>query len=90
VANLVRILSLTTGNSPEALAEEIGDGGGGRLKQAVTDALNAYLRPIRSRRAELAAQPNYIREVLERGIQRAREVGAQTLDDVRRAMNMRI
>lgn len=90
VANLLRILSLTTGTSPEALAEEIGDGGGGKLKQRVTEALNVYLQPIRARRAELAAQPNYTREVLERGIQRAREVGAQTLDEVRRAMNMQI
>lgn len=79
MANLLRILSLTTGNSPVALAEEIGDGGGGKLKQAVTDALNAYLRPIRSRRVELAAQLNCINGVLERGIQRAREVGAQTI-----------
>jgi len=53
-------------------------------------AVNAYLQPIRARRAELVTQPNYIREVLKRGIQRAREVGGQTLDDVRRAMNMRI
>ena len=72
------------------MAEEIGEGRGRQAEAALTDALNAYLRPIRARRAELAAQPNYIREVLERGIQRAREVGAQTLDDVRCAMNMDI
>jgi len=90
VANLLRILSLTTGTSPEALAEDIGDGGGGKLKQRVTEALNVYLKPIRARRTELAAQPNYTREVLERGIQRARAVGTQTLDEVRRAMNMRL
>ncbi len=90
VANLLRILSLTTGTTPEALADEIADGGGGKLKQRVTDALNAYLAPIRARRAELAAQPDYVRGVLERGNERARQVGAETLDEVRRAMNMHI
>lgn len=90
VANLLRILGLSTGKSPEALANEIGDGGGGRLKQWVTQALNAYLAPIRARRQELAAQPDYLRSVLERGNRRAREVGAQTLDEVRRAMNMQL
>jgi tryptophanyl-tRNA synthetase len=90
VANLLRILALSTGKSPEALADEIGDGGGGKLKQLVTDALNAYLAPIRARRRELAAQPDYLRNVLERGNRRAREVGAQTLDEVRRAMNMQL
>jgi len=88
VANLLRILALCTGSTPEVLANEIGDGGGGKLKQRVTESLNAYLAPIRTLRAELAAQPDYIRSVLERGNRRAREVGAQTLDEVRRAMNM--
>jgi len=90
VANLLRILALCTGGTPQALAEEIGDGGGGKLKQRVIEALNAYLVPIRTRRAELAAQPDYLRSVLERGNRRAREVGERTLDDVRRAMNMQI
>jgi tryptophanyl-tRNA synthetase len=90
VANLLRIASLATGETPEAIAARIGDGGGGKLKQTVTDALNAYLAPIRKRRAELEARPDYVREVILRGNQRAREAGAKTLDEVRRAMNMQI
>jgi tryptophanyl-tRNA synthetase len=90
VANLLRILAFCTGKSPEEHAAGIGDGGGGKLKQRVTEALNAYLAPIRRRRAKLEAQPDYVREVLMRGNQRAREVAARTLDDVRRAMNMQI
>jgi tryptophanyl-tRNA synthetase len=90
VANLLRLAAMTTKRTPEELAAQIGDGGAGALKQLVTDALNAYLSPIRRRRAELSAQPDYIRDVLRRGNQRAREVAAQTLDEVRRAMNMQI
>ena len=90
VANLLRMAAMTTGDTPENIAEKIGDGGGGKLKQIVTDALNAYLAPIRKRRAELEAQPEYVRRVLLRGNERAREAGAKTLDDVRRAMNMQI
>jgi tryptophanyl-tRNA synthetase len=90
VANLLRITSLATGETPEAIAARIGDGGGGKLKQTVTDALNAYLAPIRKRRAELEARPEYVRDVILRGNERAREVGARTLDEVRRAMNMQI
>ena len=57
VANLLRLVAICTGESPEAIAERIGDGGGGKLKALLTEALNAYLAPIRERRARYAAGP---------------------------------
>jgi len=90
VSNLLMLISLATGRTPEAIAEEIGDGGGGALKRTLTESLNEYLRPIRARRAELEANPDYIRKVLLDGVAEARRVGVQTLDEVRDAMNMKI
>src|SRR5687767_656840 len=40
VSNLLLLASLCTGEPPHAIAERIGDGGSGALKQVVTDALN--------------------------------------------------
>jgi tryptophanyl-tRNA synthetase len=54
VANLLRLVSLATGRAPEAIAAEIGDGGSGKLKALLTESLNAYLAPLRAKRAELA------------------------------------
>jgi len=88
VANLLLLAALTTGGDPAALAEEIGDGGGARLKAVVTEAVNEFLAPIRAKRVELAADPAYLRSVLAQGNARAREVAVQTLDEVRRAMHM--
>jgi tryptophanyl-tRNA synthetase len=88
VANLLRLISICSGEAPEAIAERIGDGGGGRLKQELTDAMNAYLAPIRERRAHYAKDPVYVREILRRGVARAREEGIATLREVRKAMNM--
>lgn len=88
VANLLRIISLCTGTSPEAWAETIGDGGGGRLKQELTDAINAYFEPMRARRASFEADKDLVAKVLGKGNQRAREVAQETLKEVRRAMNM--
>jgi tryptophanyl-tRNA synthetase len=90
VANLLRLAALTTGRRPEAIAADLGDGGGGALKKLLTDSLNSYLAPLRKRRAELERQPDYVRSVLERGINVAREAAQKTLDDVRSAMNMQI
>ena len=90
VANLLMLISLCTGEEPQAIAEHIGDGGGGMLKRLLTEALNEELHPLRERRKQLEAQPDYIRQVLLDGATRARAIAAQTLDEVRTAMNMRI
>lgn len=90
VANLLTILSLSTGETPEALAEKIGEGGGGMLKKMLTESMNEFLRPHREKRKQLEADPEYIREVLRHGISQAREVAVKTLNEVRKAMNMDI
>jgi tryptophanyl-tRNA synthetase len=88
VANLLRLLAICTGESPEAIAERIGDGGSGKLKAQLTEALNANLAPIRERRARYARDPAYVLDVLRRGVERARQEGIATLKQVRKAMNM--
>lgn len=88
VSNLLMLISLCTGDSPEAVAERIGDGGGGKLKSELTEVLNEFLRPIRAKRAELENDPGYIRSVLSKGIEQARMTGEKTLSEVRNAMNM--
>ncbi len=90
VANLLLVASLASGKSPEDIASSIGDGGGGKLKGFVTETLNEYLRPLREKRAALQKDPAYIREVLRRGVDKAREMGCLTLTEVRRAMNMEL
>lgn len=88
VANLLLMAALLTERDPAALAEEIGDGGGARLKAVVTEAVNSSLAPIRARRAELVADPGHLRDVLADGNARAREVATNTLNEVRAAMSM--
>ena len=88
VANLLRLAALSSGRTPEEIAAEIGDGGAGTLKKYLTETLNAYLAPIRARRRELSANPEYVREVLNRGIARAREEAEKTLREVREVMGM--
>ena len=90
VSNLLLLISLATGETPEGIAESIGEGGAGMLKSRLTETINEYLKPIREKRKELEAAPEYIREVLKNGIQQAREVGEQTLKEVRKAMHMEI
>jgi tryptophanyl-tRNA synthetase len=88
VANLLRLISICGGEPIEAIAARIGDGGGGKLKAELTEALNSYLAPMRERRARFAQDHGYVTDVLRRGVARAREEGIRTLKEVRKAMNM--
>lgn len=90
VANLLMLISLCTEESPEAVAERIGEKGSGKLKEELTDALNEELRPLRTKRAQLEKEGEYIRSVLLSGAERARAIAVQTLEEVRGAMNMAI
>jgi len=88
VANLLMLISLCTGEEPQAIAARIGEGGGGMLKATLTEALNEKLRPLRTERARLEADPAYIQKVLLDGAAKAREIGIKTLEEVRSVMNM--
>ena len=89
VSSLVLLAALAAGADPVTVADQIGDGGAAQLKRTVTDAVNDRLAPLRARRAELAADPGYVRQVLRDGASRARTVAAATLDEVRDAMGTR-
>ena len=90
VANLLMLISLCTDETPEAIAQRIGDGGGGMLKNMLTESLNEKLRPLREERKRLESSPDYIRQVLLNGAQKAREMAVETLNEVRHVMNMEI
>lgn len=88
VSNLVMLAAVSSGRTPEQVAEEIGGGGGGGLKKEVTEALNEHLAPIRARRTELVTDPGYLLKVLHEGNDKANAMAADTLGDVLAAMQM--
>jgi tryptophanyl-tRNA synthetase len=88
VANLLLTAALCRGTSPEAVAEEIGDGGAAVLKRVATEAVNEHLRPLRQRRRELAGADDQLRDVLKLGNEHANAVADRTLRAVQEAMGL--
>lgn len=86
VANLLDVLAACTGGDPELLAQKYD--GYGPLKKDVAEAVVELLRPVRSRHAELAADPEYVDEVLRRGAERARGMARPRVDAAYRAMGL--
>ncbi len=58
------------------------------VKNKLAAALNTALEPMRERRREALARPNWIREILFEGSKRAQQVAAGTLERVRDAMKV--
>ena len=58
------------------------------VKRRLLDALEAFLAPIRERRAALAAKPRLVDEILAAGSERARREAQETLHEVRHAMKL--
>jgi tryptophanyl-tRNA synthetase len=87
VSNLVLLAALCLGREPQAVAEEVGDGGAAALKRLLTEAVNERFRDIRGRRAELARDRAYLRAMLADGNERARAIAERTLAEVRQLMH---
>ncbi|OFW26563.1 MAG: tryptophan--tRNA ligase [Acidobacteria bacterium RIFCSPLOWO2_02_FULL_65_29] len=58
------------------------------VKTKLANALNAYLDPIRERRAAALATPEQLKEILFEGSRRARKVAGETMGRVREAMRI--
>ena len=58
-------------------------------KKLLAKNMNQALAPIRAKRAELAARPDYVKEVLEDGAKRARVIAQATMQEVRQKMGLR-
>jgi tryptophanyl-tRNA synthetase len=90
--NAIQLLKLV---APPAVAKEcedrLRDGGYGYgdLKKALFEHYWNFFAPYRARRAELAAKPDYVEQVLQDGATRARAVAAKTMDRARKACGLR-
>ena len=59
------------------------------VKERLFKALTAFLDPIRARRAEFAAKPQLVREIIIEGTRQGRALAQQTMDEVRSAMKIK-
>jgi tryptophanyl-tRNA synthetase len=88
ISNLIDILAAVRGVAPDAVQNEFDGSGYGAFKQAVADAVVAYLAPVRERYQELRGDEAELEAILEAGADKARAIAADTLADVRMAMGV--
>jgi tryptophanyl-tRNA synthetase len=88
IANLIDILAVTRGSSPDEIEKEFEGSGYGDFKSAVAGAVVEYLAPVRERYEELRGDEAELERILESGAAKAREIATATLAEVRPAMGL--
>ncbi len=87
VSNLLTMMAVATGRSEKELAKDFDGKGYGDLKKEVAEAINAFLAPIQKERAKVKDAD--IKKILKNGREVVREIGRNTMDEVRKATKFR-
>jgi tryptophanyl-tRNA synthetase len=88
ISNLIEILAIARGVTPDAVERDFAGRGYGDFKAAVGDEIAAWLTPTRERYAELRADEDRLEDLLAAGAEKARAIAAGTVADVRAAMGV--
>jgi len=88
VSNLLQILAATTDRPVAAVEAEYADAGYGTLKQAVADAVVAFLAPLQARYAALMDDPATVDAALATGAQKAEAIAGKVLTRARDAAGL--
>jgi tryptophanyl-tRNA synthetase len=88
ITNLIEILGAIRQTDPASIEREFDGGGYGAFKGAVAEAVVECLAPVRERYHELRADDAEIERALAAGAEKARQIAAHTLEEVRAAMGV--
>jgi tryptophanyl-tRNA synthetase len=79
ITNLIDIMSVATGSTPEEIEARYDGRGYGAFKEEAAEAVVALLDPIRLRYADLRGDPGALQSALAKGAAKAEEIAAPTL-----------
>lgn len=82
ISNLITLYHISTGKSIAEIERDFEGKGYGEFKKAVAEALVEFLRPFKQKYSEYRKDENFLREVLSRGAEKARQVASKTLQKV--------
>jgi tryptophanyl-tRNA synthetase len=88
VSNLIEVLAVARGTDPAEVEREFEGAGYGDFKQAVAEGVVEMLAPLRERYAELRPDRAALEAALAAGAEKARQIAAPTVAEVRRRMGV--
>jgi tryptophanyl-tRNA synthetase len=80
ITNLIDMMAVATGSTPEEIEARYDGTGYGKFKEDVAEAVVGLLDPIRLRYGELRANQTVLRAILAEGAAKAELIAAETLE----------
>jgi tryptophanyl-tRNA synthetase len=90
MTNLLNIFSEISDKTISEIEEQFAGRGYGDFKNALADALVAYLEPIQQRYYQLISDQDGLKAILRNGAERIKPLAAETVDDVKAKMGLGI
>jgi tryptophanyl-tRNA synthetase len=88
ISNLIEIMAVARGTTPEAIEGEFEGSGYGDFKTAVAEAVIDWLAPVRERYFELREDEAELERTMAVGAEKARAIASVTVAEVREAMGV--
>jgi len=88
IANLLDMMAAVTGRTVAQLERDYDGRGYGDFKKDLAEAVNEFLRPVRERYQSLKDDRGAVEEALRKGADKAREVAAATMAQVRERVGL--
>jgi tryptophanyl-tRNA synthetase len=89
ITNLIEILAVFQGSTPEAVEKQHADAGGyARFKEEVGQTVADALAPVRERYAELRPDTAALERILDEGADKARAISSQVVAEARERMGL--
>ncbi len=88
ISNLLTIFSLFSGKEIKEIEREFRSKGYAEFKKSLTKLLIDSLEPFRRKQKELLQREVYVKDILDKGAERARVIAQSTMQDVRKKMGL--
>lgn len=88
ISNLLNIYSLFSGKEIKEIEAQFEGRGYAEFKKSLSQLLIEKLEPFRSKMEDLSLRDTYIKELLDKGADKARIIAAQTMEEVRQKMGL--
>lgn len=88
ISNLLTIYSLLAGKPVKELEKKFKDKGYGDFKKSLAKVVIDYFDPFRKKQKELLSRDVYVKEILNRGREKAQRIAQQTMQEVKEKMGL--
>ncbi|MFH0803612.1 MAG: tryptophan--tRNA ligase [Candidatus Tagabacteria bacterium] len=88
ISNLLTIYHLFSEQPIKEIEKKYKGKGYAEFKYDLAEVIVKHLKPLREKRQKIAKNPDYVRDILEKGRIRAQKIASQTMEEIKRKVGL--